>query len=86
MNPKLDRYFKKVDGTWGMVHIGCSEKAPKEQRDEVILPRRKAHPFDILMEAPGNIGWPVVACSFCGITGQLGCWRENKWLVEEVKR
>ena len=82
MNPNLDRYFKKQDGTWGMIHIGCSEKATKEERNEVFENAvRRDHSFDILMEAPDNIHWPVVACSLCGKTGKLNSWRENKWLV-----
>ncbi len=83
---KLDRYFKKQDGSWGMVHIGCLNKVPKESRDGIFRDAvREEGSNNIQLESPLNISFPVVACCLCEITGRLGTWRENKWQEEKLK-
>lgn len=76
MNANLDRYFKKPDGNWGMVHLGCLDTLPREDKDKLLRPGAEG----IVLEAPLHIGYPVVVCSVCGITGRLGSWNENLWL------
>lgn len=68
-----DRYFKKTDGDWGMIHIGCFWKAPIKKREEVFRDavRERDAQLNIQLHAASRIGYPPIPCAICGRMGKL---------------